>query len=300
MKPRRAARVDLRGRGIIITGASPGSLGAATARILSEWGADVVVTTRSDSDVAAQSIGPTVVGHSLDLTDAASVAAFARWYDERCGSAGLDALINNAGIHLDLRSTWKEPTRTSDGEEIHWRTNYLGAMQLTHLLLPAVARAGQRTGDARVVNVVSTLHRRGRNEFLFAPLTPYNSWNAYGQSKLALVHAASQLTDRYAEDHVRGYAVHPGSVYSNIADRGLEGHRVISAARRLLAPIESRMLASPEDGAQTSVFCATAPDLAAGYYQDCQATEPSDEAKDAAVAARLWDDTARWVGGRTT
>jgi NAD(P)-dependent dehydrogenase (short-subunit alcohol dehydrogenase family) len=284
---------------VIVTGASPGSLGAATARILTKWGADVAITTRSNSEAAAQSIAPTVAGHPLDLTDAASVAAFARWYDERCGSAGLGVLINNAGIHLDLRSTWRQPRRTPDGEEIHWRTNYLGTMQLTRLLLPAVVRAGQRTGDARIVNVVSTLHRRGRNEFLFAPLTPYNSWDAYGQSKLALIHAASQITDRYADDHVRGYAVHPGSVYSNIADRGLEGHRVIGAVRRLLAPIESRMLASPEEGAQTSVFCATAPDLAAGYYQDCEATEPSDEAKDNAVAARLWDDTARWLDGQT-
>lgn len=300
MTRRRAQPVDLRGTRALVTGASPGSLGAATARILGDWGAKVVVTTRADADAAARSIGAGVIGHRLDLTDRSSVAAFAAWYDEHCGHHGLDRLINNAGIHLDLRSTWTEPHRSPDGHEVHWRTNYLGTMQLTHLLLPAVVRAGHRSGDARIVNVVSTLHQRGRNQFLFEPLTPYKSWNAYGQSKLALVHAAAELTERCRDDNVRGYAVHPGSVFSNIADRGLEGHRVIGALRRVLAPVESRLLLSPEQGAQTSIFCATAPDLAAGYYQDCAATQPSEDATDSAVAARLWEDTVRWVGEQPT
>jgi retinol dehydrogenase 12 len=286
----RADPVDLHGRGVIVTGASPGSIGAATAALLASWGAHVVVTTRSNSDAAAAALGGGVVGHPLELTDGESVATFARWYDEQCGADGLDVLINNAGIHLDLASRWREPHLTADGYEVHWRTNYLGTTQLTHLLLPALIRAGRRTGDARIVNVVSALHKRGRNRFLFEPLTPYNSWAAYGQSKLALVHATSQLTVRYAEDHVRAYAVHPGSVFSNIADRGLEGHRVIGALRKALAPVEARMLLSPADGAQTSVFCATAPDLAPGYYRDCAPSEPSLDGTDGHVAARLWDE----------
>jgi NAD(P)-dependent dehydrogenase (short-subunit alcohol dehydrogenase family) len=286
----RADPVDLLGRRVVVTGASPGSIGAATAALLAQWGARVVITTRSTSDAAAAAIGAGVVGHPLELTDSESVAAFAGWYDEQFGAGGLDVLINNAGIHLDLASRWTEPHLTADGHEIHWRTNYLGTMQLTHLMLPALIRTGQRTGDARIVNVVSALHKRGRNRFLFEPLAPYNSWDAYGQSKLALVHATSQLTARYAEDNVRAYAVHPGSVFSNIADRGLEGHRVIGALRKVLAPVESRMLLSPADGAQTSVFCATAPDLAPGYYRDCAQAEPSPDGSDGDVAARLWDE----------
>jgi NAD(P)-dependent dehydrogenase (short-subunit alcohol dehydrogenase family) len=290
-----AKPVDLQGRRAIVTGASVGSLGAATARVLHDWGADVVVTARSDSDAVAAAIGAGVSGRVLDLTDRASVASFADWYDDHCGPDGLDVLVNNAGIHLDLRSSWTEPMLAADGEEIHWRTNYLGTMQLTDRLLPALTRAGRRNGDARVVNVVSKLHARGRNEFLFSPLTPYHSWDAYGLSKLALVHAASQITQRCQADNVRGYAVHPGSVYSNIADRGLEGHRVIGAVRRLLAPVESRLLLSPAAGAQTSVFCATAPDLAPGYYVNCVAAAPSDAAEDDAAATRLWAATAQWI-----
>jgi len=292
---RKAERVDLTGRRVIVTGAASGSIGAATAQILSDWGAQVVITTRADAEAAAAKIGAGVVGRSLDLTDATSVAAFAGWYDVAFGTSGLDVLVNNAGVHLDLRSHWTEPHLTPDGHEIHWRTNYLGTMQLTDALLPQLLRASERTGDARVVNVVSKLHARGRNRFLFEPLAPYRSWDAYGQSKLALVHASAQLTEQFAGQGLRGYAVHPGSVYTNIADKGLEGHRVLGALRKVLAPVESRALLSPQDGAQTSVFCATAPDLAGGYYAACEATEPSDDARDAAVAAKLWDETANWV-----
>jgi NAD(P)-dependent dehydrogenase (short-subunit alcohol dehydrogenase family) len=262
------------GRRVIVTGATPGSLGFATARRLTELGDDVTVTTRSGAD-----------GRALDLTDAGSVADFAAWYAEE-SDGRLDVLVNNAGVHLDLRSTWSEPQCTADGYEIHWRTNYLGTMLLQ--------QTGERTGDARVVNVVSKLHVRGRNQFLFEPLTPYKSWDAYGLSKLALVHAANEITRRY-DAPVCGYSVHPGSVYTHIADRGLEGHRVLGAARRLFAPIERRSLKSPGQGARTSVHCATAPDLAPGYYRSGAPAEASPEAADHKAAARLWDETAEWV-----
>jgi NAD(P)-dependent dehydrogenase (short-subunit alcohol dehydrogenase family) len=285
-----AERVDLRGRRVIVTGTSAGSLGAATASILASWGAQVVVTTRSNSDAAAATIGAGVVGRPLDLTDDDSIAAFGEWYDDAVGP--LDVLVNNAGIHRDLRSRWTEPQLTADGHEIHWRTNYLGTMRLTRSLLPCLVRAGRESGDARVVNVVSALHQRGRNQFLFSPLTPYHSWDAYGLSKLALVHAAAELTVRYNDDNVRGYSLHPGSVSTNIADRGLEGHRLLGGMRRLLAPLERRLLLSPEAGAQTTVMCATAPELAPGYYKVCAPAEPSLDARDRAVSARLWEETA--------
>ena len=260
-----ASPVDLAGRRVLVTGAAPGSLGAATADALRSWGADVVTTRRAD----------------LDLADASSVRRFVASF-----SGPLDVLVNNAGIHLDLRSSWKTPTLTADGYEIHWRTNYLGTAQLTSLLLPRLASSP----DPRVVNVVSKLHTRARNADLFAARDPYDSWAAYGASKLALIHHAFELQRRCAP--VQGYALHPGSVYTHIADRGLEGHRVLSALRRVFAPVERRMLLSPEDGAQTTLHCATAPGLAGGrYFRDCAPADPSADALDASVSARLWDET---------
>jgi len=279
-----AAPADLSGKTVLVTGASPGSLGFETARVLAAWGADVVVTTRSGTDRAVDALG-TGRGHELELAERSSVAAFAEWF--RAEHQRLDVLVNNAGVHLDLRSRWKVPTLV-DGNEIHWRTNYLGTAQLTDELLPLL----RSTDGARVVNVVSKLHSRGRNDFLFAPITPYNSWVAYGTSKLALIHASTELTRR---EGIAAYSLHPGSVYTHIADRGLAGHRMLGALRRIAAPLERRALLSPAEGAQTSLHCASAPDLEPGYYRNCRAAEPSLDATDASVAARLWEQTHDWL-----
>jgi len=303
-----ATPVDLRGRKIIVTGAGPDSLGYATARTLATWGATVVVSTRSTitAEAAAVAINaelPTncpgrVVGHALDLSDATSVERFADAYRTSQG-ARLDALINNAGIHLDLRSQWQAPHLTADGHEIHWRTNYLGTMHLTQRLLPLLRDTGRQQGMARIVNVVSMLHTRGRNVGMFggpASLQPYNSWVAYGTSKLALVHATRELQRRYVDDHVQAYCLHPGAVLTRIADKGLAGQNALAALRRLFAPVEAFFLLTPEEGAQTQIHCATRPGLAGGlYYRNCQPAPVSTEADDGAVAARLWDETQDWL-----
>jgi len=108
---------DLSGRIVVVTGAGPDSIGLATARTLADWGAEVVVSTRSEP--LAAPLGDAVGWHPLDLADRASVRAFADWLHDRYDGQ-LDVLVNNAGIHLDLRSTWTEPPLV-DGHEIHWR-----------------------------------------------------------------------------------------------------------------------------------------------------------------------------------
>jgi len=296
-----ATRVALDGRTMVVTGTSPGSIGFETARILASWGATVLVSTRSGTEANAAAIAAAagngqVHGRTMDLTDAASVTAFADW---ATSSHAPDVLINNAGIHLDLRSAWKQP-HLVDGEEIHWRTNYLGTMQLTKQLLPALLASAARTGDARVVNVVSKLHTRATNAQLFTDLDPYHSWTAYGRSKLALIHAANEIQRRYADQGLQGYALHPGAVYSNIADRGLEGHRVIGALRRAFAPLERRTLLSVSDGAQTTVHCATDPVARGGqYYRALAVAQASADTADAGAASRLWVDTDAWLAAHT-
>jgi NAD(P)-dependent dehydrogenase (short-subunit alcohol dehydrogenase family) len=271
------------GRTVLVTGATPGSLGHATAVALAAAGDEVVVTARSRVPEVVAACGAKA-GSSLDLSSAESVAAFADWFAGEVGR--LDVLVNNAGIHLDLRSQWKEP-HLVDGHEIHWRTNYLGTAHLTHLLLPTLLASS----SPRVVNVVSKLHRRGTNEAVLGGVDPYNSWVAYGTSKLALMHHASELARLHP---VITASLHPWSVDTHIADRGLEGHRVLAGLRRAFAPFERRALLSPQEGAATVLHCATAPSVA-GYYERSATKEPSADALDAAVAAQLWDATATWL-----
>jgi len=296
-----AQPVELQGKTIIVTGASPGSIGFETARILAAWGASVVITTRSAPQAALAALeqagAPSrISAHPLDLCRADSVARFVDWYTATHGGR-LDVLINNAGVHLDLLSQWKEQHRTEDGFEIHWRTNYLGTSHLTQRLLPLLQAAAAQTGEARIVNVVSMLHARGTNGGLFEPLRPYNSWVAYGLSKLALIHATFEMQRRYAgTSKVQAYCLHPGAVYTNIAGKGLAGNRVIETVRNALSPVEAFFLLTPEEGAQTQVYCATQPRLAGGlYYDKCRPAQASAETPDSSVAARLWEETQAWV-----
>jgi NAD(P)-dependent dehydrogenase (short-subunit alcohol dehydrogenase family) len=274
---------------VVVTGAGPGSIGLATARALRDRGAEVAVTTRSELPAG-------FAGHRLDLADRDSVQRFADWLEVRY-AGGVAVLVNNAGIHLDLRSRWKEP-QLVDGHEVHWRTNYLGTAHLTRRLLPALLRGAEEAGEARVVNVVSKLHSRGRNAWLDGRVTPYDSWNAYGTSKLALVHEAAEIERRYGARGLHGYSLHPGSVYTRVADRGLETAPVLARMRKALAPLERRALATPEQGARTTVFCVTSSEaVPGGYHRRSAPAEPSPEVADEHAAAALWERTEGWLSG---
>jgi retinol dehydrogenase-12 len=295
----RATPADLRGRRIIVTGASAGSIGFHTASTLAAWGAEVTVTARSRPEALAAMLGRSgeVDAIALDLADAASVESFAATYVRRHGER-LDVLINNAGVHLDLLSQWKQPHLSADGFEIQWRTNYLGTMHLTQRLLPLLLNAGAASGDARIVNLVSQLHLRGRNDQLFERTRPYNSWDAYGLSKLALVHATFEIQRRYEQHYLQAFCLHPGAVLTDIASKGLAGNPAIEAVRKALRPIEAFLLLTPEEGAQTSLHCAAQPQLQGGrYFRACAPAQPSAEAADAATAARLWQRTQSWIDG---
>lgn len=300
------SEINLCGRRVIVTGASPGSLGFATATALAELGASVVMTVRRDCDAVREALSLNQVSSEsckrievspLDLCDVESVERFSNWHNDRYGDS-LDVLVNNAGVHLDLMSQWKSPHLMTDGFETHWRTNFLGTMHLTHRLFPALVATAKQSGETRVVNVVSKLHSMGTNSQLFEKTEAYNSWRAYGLSKLALVHATFEGQRRFSsQEGVQFYCLHPGSVSTNVAAKGLDG-TFAGRVRSALLPLERLFLKKPQNGARTSVHCAASPGLAGGlYYKNSRVAQASSEANDEAVASRLWDETAAWVEG---
>jgi len=305
IRPPFAKQSNLTGKKVIITGAAENSLGFATAKTLLLWGAEVTVTRRSHSDEiveALKAVTPSEVhslihSHDLDLSDAESVKVFAKWYETE--HKHLNILINNAGIHLDLLSKWKEPKLSNDHFEIQWRTNYLGTSHLTQLLLPLLKERASATGDARIVNVVSMLHNKGSNNDLLTPSRPYNSWEAYGNSKLALVHMTMECQKRFQAKGLQAFCLHPGSVYTNVAGKGLTGNPMVEKIRNSLAPVEKFFLKTPLEGAQTQIHCATAEDITGGqYFRDCKPAKVADDALDSAISSQLWQKTLEWVNAQ--
>jgi NAD(P)-dependent dehydrogenase (short-subunit alcohol dehydrogenase family) len=178
----------------------------------------------------------------------------------------------------------------------------MGTVHLTHNLLVLLRATARDTGEARLVNVVSQLHSRGTNALLFNPDRAYNSWQAYGLSKLGLIHFTRELHRRYSEiDKLKSFSVHPGGrsgSYTNVASKGLAGHNGIKMIRRLAAPLERLMMASAEEGAQTQIHCATSATAQSGhYYVNCQIAASSSDSMDESAALRLWQETQDWLDG---
>ncbi|MDQ6524847.1 SDR family NAD(P)-dependent oxidoreductase [Nocardioides sp. LHD-245] len=268
----------------VVTGAGPDSIGRAVADALAAAGWEVVVTTRGAAVDAH-------AWHALDLADRSSVAAFAGWYADHADR--LDLLVNSAGIHLDLGSRWTEP-QLADGHEIHWRTNYLGTVDLTTALLPALLVPE----TSCVLHVVSQLHERGTTDQLLGRPAPYDSWASYGTSKLGLVHHAALLADRYGDRGLRALAVHPGAVSTNIANRGLETRPLLRRLRNLARPLERRMLMTPAESAAHLVRVANDPEATSGYYRKGHRVDPAPAASDLAARAELATTTQEWLATR--
>lgn len=304
-KPR-AETVDLSGKNVIVTGGAQNSIGYQVAKTLAAWGADVVVTSLSNTDALERTLRNALdaEGHEasritvrhMDLADANSVIGFTSWYAER--SEELHVLVNNAGVFKDIAKRSKTTLRAPDGIEIHWRINFLGTFHLTSLLTPLLQRAGQRNGDARIIITSSDVHHKGyNNRFFIEHSGEYNSWDAYAQAKLALVHFAFEAQRRYAQEYnLQSVVLHPGSVRTNLTTSGLDDNPVIKRIHLLTQPLMAPFFLTLEQGAQTTITCATKALLQGGqYYEDCAVSKASEEVRDESVAKRLWDEAEIWI-----
>ena len=286
---------DLTGRTAIVTGANSG-IGLPTALALAAHGADVTLAVRNPDRgqeavrrIHAAAPGARVAAEGLDLADLASIRGFATTWSEQ-HPEGLDLLVNNAGVMAIPRR------ETADGFEMQLGTNHLGHFALTGLLLPALVARPR----SRVVTVSSGAHRMGRMDFddLMGERR-YNTWRAYGQSKLANLLFTLELQRRLdlAGVPILALAAHPGYAATNLQAVGPQ----MSGRGWLVGPMElaNRYLAQSADmGALPTLFAATVPGLpGAGYVGPDGFLEQrghprlvgrSKAAMDVASAGRLW------------
>lgn len=275
---------DLAGRSFLVTGANVG-IGLITARELARRGGQVTLACRSEAktrpviDAIVRETGNDEVDFlPLDLADQASVRAAARGFLAR--DRPLHVLVNNAGLAA-------QRGQTAQGFELAFGVNHLGHFLLTSLLLARL----EASAPARIVNVASASHYRAGG-IDFAALrqsTPsFTGKGEYEVSKLCNVLYTAELARRLAGRGVTAYSLHPGVIATKIW-------------RRIpwpIRPLVNAFMKSPEEGAATTLYCATAPEIAGDsglYYTDCKPKRPSRVAQDAELARKLWEQSEAWT-----
>jgi NAD(P)-dependent dehydrogenase (short-subunit alcohol dehydrogenase family) len=272
---------ELGGRTFLVTGGNTG-IGRATAAALAARGGRVWITARSEAkgQEAVDSIRAAAGDGGflpLDLADLDSVRGCAAAFLEL--GEPLHVLVNNAGLG-GRRGV------TRQGFELAFGVNHLGHFLLTSLLLGCLADGA----PSRVVNVSSDSHYSARGVDFDAVRRRTRSLTGlpeYAVSKLCNVLFSQELARRVAGTGVTTYALHPGVVASDM------WRRVPWPVR----PLVTRRLLTVEQGAQTSLYCATSPSVAGKtgkFYDKCAERAPSEVATPE-LGRVLWEKSEAWV-----
>jgi len=277
---------SMAGKTCLVTGATAG-IGLVTARVLAEKGATVVVVGRSparaDATVAAIRLrtgNPQVDFLVADLSSQADIRRLAGQFLERYPR--LDVLVNNAGALFLKRQ------ESVDGIEMTFALNHLGYFLLTELLLDRQ----KACTPARIVNVSSAAHRRVTLDFDdLQAHRHYRGFRQYSRSKLANLLFTYELSRRLQGSGVTANALHPGFVLSNFGTN--------NGWWRLLRPIFRLMAIDVEEGALTTIYAATAPELekvTGEYFDEQHAALSSAASHDPDAARRLWQISEQMTG----
>lgn len=277
----------MEGKFVVVTGANSG-IGKATATELLRRGADIIITARNEEKGKAALADICREGGrdaaTLLLADFSRLSDVTKLADDILArTEKIDVLINNAGIMLSDR------IMTADGFESTLQINHLAPFLLT-------ARLGDLLGKgARVVNLSSDGHQMVRTFDFDDPLfeRKWDGLKAYCQSKLANVLFTKELAKREKDKGVSSFAVHPGVVRTGFAQDG-DAKGWFKWGVKLLSPV----MLTPEKGAQTSIYCATAPGLesrSGWYFKKSRPAKPSAGARDEGAAVRLWEKSEQWL-----
>jgi NAD(P)-dependent dehydrogenase (short-subunit alcohol dehydrogenase family) len=277
---------DLEGRTYLVTGANSG-IGRATALALVRRGGRVHLGCRDPKRATSvleetrtlEGPGSAAV-LELDLADLGSVRRAAQGFLQ--SGEPLHGLVNNAGVA-------GQRGQTADGFELAFGVNHLGHFLLTILLLDRLCDSA----PARVVTVASAAHRRAPRidwDAVRRPTRTFTALPEYAVSKLCNVLFTQELARRKAGSGVTTYALHPGTIGSAIW-------------RRLPGPLEPAaklFMRSEEQGAVTSIYCATAPELVgvSGRYYDHSREKAPSRVATPELAAELWAHSEEWAPAR--
>ncbi|EEF49083.1 short-chain dehydrogenase TIC 32, chloroplastic isoform X2 [Ricinus communis] len=288
--------IDGSGLTAIVTGASSG-IGTETTRVLASCGVHVVMAVRNL--VSGRNVKETIIKEiptakvdamELDLSSMASVRKFAS--DFNSSGLPLNILINNAGVMATPFMLSK------DNIELQFATNHLGHFLLTNLLLDTMKKtAHQSNREGRIVNVSSEAHRYSYHEGIrfdkINDRSGYSSFRAYGQSKLANVLHANELTRRLKEDgvNITANSLHPGAIVTNL-------FRHMNIINGMVNVLGKLVLKNVQQGAATTCYVAMHPQvkgISGEYFSDSNLAKASAHGRDVELGKKLWDFSMKLV-----
>ncbi|MBN1698579.1 MAG: SDR family oxidoreductase [Spirochaetales bacterium] len=275
------------GKNCVITGANTG-IGKATAAALAGKDFRLLLACRNKekADAAAGEIiaatgNKNVEPVILDLSSFESIREAAETIRNKFDR--LDVLVNNAGI---MTKTKKE---SKDGFELTFAVNHLGHFLLTNLLLDLLVRSA----PSRIVNVSSEAHRFARFDLSDPGITrSWSPWRAYANSKLCNIYFTRALAGHLEESGVTVSSLSPGFVDTELG-------RDYAKKKSLLRTIMTLFAKTPEEGAATSVFLASSPEIegvTGGYFSNCRQTKSSRISYDRENARLLWEESRKMCG----
>jgi NAD(P)-dependent dehydrogenase (short-subunit alcohol dehydrogenase family) len=277
----------MQGKVVVITGATSG-IGEVAAVRFAKLGARLVLIARDrargEATLARLRAAAPGVAHIVHYADLSTVGETRRIAAAIAAvEPRIDVLVNNAGAIFATRAV------TVDGLERTFALNHMSYFVLTAGLLDRLVAAA----PARIVNTASNAHRRGHVDFEdLQSARGYGAFAVYGTSKLCNILFTRELARRLAGRGVTANSFTPGFVATRFGDQAGGLYAAGVRLAKLLA-------ATPEKGAETLVYLASAPEAAnlnGQFLQNCRAGSLSAEAQDDAVAQLLWRESERIAG----
>jgi NAD(P)-dependent dehydrogenase (short-subunit alcohol dehydrogenase family) len=275
---------SIQGKVVVITGATSG-IGQVAARRLARAGARLVLVARDRARGAAtlaqlQALAPGI-WHIVHYADLSRLAETRRVAGEIAAQEPrIDVLINNAGAMYSIR------VATEEGLERTFALNHMSYFVLTAGLRDRLLAAA----PARVVNTASDAHRMGHLDFAdLQSAGTYRPFVGYATSKLCNILFTRELARRLAGQGVTANCFSPGFVATRFADESGGLYAIGVRVAKLFA-------IPPKEGAETLVYLATSPDAASmsgEFFYRCRRGTLSAEARDDALAQRLWLESER-------
>jgi NAD(P)-dependent dehydrogenase (short-subunit alcohol dehydrogenase family) len=192
----------------------------------------------------------------------------------------IDVLINNAGAMFGRLQL------TEDGLERTFALNHMSYFVVTRFLRERLLA----TPGARIVNTSSDAHRNARVDYNDLQMTKgFRMFTAYCRSKLYNVLFTRELSRQLKGTGVTANALHPGLVATRFGD-------ATSGAGGLVFRLLKRFAITPEDGAKTMIFLASAEEVkgtTGTYFYKCAPSTPTNHALDDEAGRWLWSESER-------